>query len=134
MKYEKFTKGNLKDFRGILEKRFNEIENETGVKLSIGNISFQEGSFTTKLEAKIAGKIGDDEIKKFALYAELYGMDPSDYGKTFVKNGKTYRIIRINPKSPKNAIEIECEGKEYRASPEMVKAMLLLEKQKSGVR
>lgn len=135
MKYEKFTKSNLKEIRERINSKMGEIEKETGVNLTIGNISFSEYGFTTRLTAKI---VSDNSMKaesenakaEFELLAEAYGLKPGDYGKQIFSKGKPYTIIGIDTKKPKNAIVLEGPNGKAKASAEMVVAMLKIQELK----
>lgn len=52
-KITEFNKQNLPTIREDLNKLLAEYTKKTGIKLSLGNITFYEGSFTAKLEATI---------------------------------------------------------------------------------
>lgn len=132
MKYERFTKSNLKEIREKIGSKLKELETETGVNLTIGNISFSEYGFTTRLTGKIVSdnsKKAESENAKeeFEILAEAYGLKPEDYGKEIFSNGKSYKIIGIDTKKPKNAIVLEGPKGKAKASAEMVVAMLKMQ-------
>jgi hypothetical protein len=111
-----FTKGNLEFMRGVLDQAFQNIENTTGVKMTIGNIRYENSSFKTQLTAVIpkAGEKGFDarelEYKK-ALASDgwKYGLTPDDFGRKSLHKGMTHILIGVAPKSRKYPIVVKRE-------------------------
>lgn len=80
------------------------LENELGLKIErVGNGTFDPDSyFEFKLRFTLAG--ADPGKKDFDRYADLFGLKPEDYGRTFVTRGETYQITGISPNRPKYPI------------------------------
>lgn len=113
-KIQQFSKANLKQLRVDIQSKFDEIEKEFGVSLSIGNISFDQNSFKTSLEATLttgfasvaeANKAKDEET--FRMYSVSYGLAPSDFGKLIRFQGEDFKICGIKPNH--NKYPILCE-------------------------
>jgi hypothetical protein len=92
----KFDKANLKNIREDISAILSSYAKENGIEIKIGNISFNEGSFTTKMEAKVKGaKTKDDAVLDFMMATK--GLNKtSKCGKTLVAyntRGKAYPFI-----------------------------------------
>ncbi len=53
------------------------------------------------------GSLFEPEKALFEVFAEHYGLQPSDFGKTFSTDSETFRITAINPSRPKYPISVE---------------------------
>lgn len=124
-KVAEFNKMTAMQMRKVLEAKFAEIEAETGVKLKIGNIAYNQNTFRTKLEAVIAAKEVENAQSDWNRKCMLYGLSPEDYGKTFMSHGIKMRMFRIDTKKYKMPIICEgSDGKNYKFNSMSVKAMI----------
>ena len=53
------------------------------------------------------GSLFEPEKALFEALAESYGLQPTDFARTFTTGGETFRITAINPKRPKCPISVE---------------------------
>jgi len=53
------------------------------------------------------GALYSPDKAMFEVLAEQFGMEPSDYGRTFRARGEIFRITAINPNRPKYPISVE---------------------------
>lgn len=93
---KEFNKANLKNVREDISAILSKYAKDNGIKISIGNISFTAGSFTTKMEAKVIGaKTKEDSVLEFMMVTN--GLTKtSKCGKTLVgynTRGKAYPFI-----------------------------------------
>ena len=115
------TTSTLKVFRTDFSEAVKELEAVYDVKIELGTISYNESSFKSRLTVTNIGDNGmlESNSKDFPLYAKMLGV-PSDWmNKEFMtRNGDKLRIIGLNPRRPKNAVELEGvnNGKKYKAS------------------
>ena len=128
-----FNKSNLADVRSALNTSLNDVADHFGITLEIGNISFQDNRFSTKLKANIVsedGVVQTREREDFTRYAQnLCGLDPDWLDDSFTDNGKSYKITGLKTKARKNKIMLECsDGRGYVAPADMVKRMMEREK------
>lgn len=91
-----FNKVNLKNVREDISAILSKYAKDNGIEISIGNISFNAGSFTTKMEAKVIGaKTKEDSVLEFMIATN--GLTKtSKCGKTLVgynTRGKAYPYI-----------------------------------------
>lgn len=91
-----FNKENLKQTREYLNNKFEEIFKETGIRFSIGNITFENESFRTTMEAKlnITSQVDKDK-QEWDMYCTMFGFEREDFGREFESQGQTYMICGI---------------------------------------
>ena len=117
------NKVELKKFRSEFEKAVAKLEKSYGVEIGLGNISFDEKKFTTKLTVtnkQTSAQKKSDKKTEFVKYANLVGLKPSHFGKTFKQGSKVYTVSGINMKKRKNVVELTCNGSIYMGSAETV--------------
>ena len=99
-KIKSFDKQNLKEIRKEIDEALVKVAKSNGIKLSIGSISFQADTFTTKITAIIENsKTGvipgilkwQVNFKRFALYQD--GLKASDLGKEIVYAGEKHQLV-----------------------------------------
>jgi len=94
------NKANLKNFRSDFATAMKSLEEEYGVSVSMKNISFTEDKFTTKLEVtnlSESGEVVDSTVEDFKKQARFYGLKVSDLGRTFVSQGRTFKVCGLKP-------------------------------------
>jgi hypothetical protein len=110
----KMDAGNIMNFRADFTKTVKELEEKYGVKMLLGNISYNEGGFHTKLEVKNRNENGDimanPQHEAKAKYAfRMAGMDAMLEGKGLdpggvigsyfeTKNGEIIKVIDFDSK------------------------------------
>lgn len=69
---------------------------------------------------------GRDARAEFEKYCGRYGMDPSDFGRSFVRTGGTYQITGWDRKATRYKVVLRDprDGREYAMSPNMVLQLL----------
>ena len=69
------------------------------------------------------GAIYSPEKAMFEVLALQFGLEPSDYGRTFKARGEMFRIVAINPNRPKYPISVErvSDGRGFKFPAEDVK-------------
>ena len=118
--YTTFTKAGLKTIRASLNKAFREVEEAHGIKLNIGNISYEDTTFRTTLKASIVNERGiveDRERTDFTKYATMFDLNPEWLDKEIVLNGRTFTITGLNTKASKNNIRIQAENGDVHICP-----------------
>mgnify|MGYP003125848632 CR=1 FL=1 len=118
---ERFTNGNLKVLRVAINTALREVEEAHGIKLELGNISFDATMFRTKLEASIVNEKGiveDRQRRDFTQYATMYDLNPEWLDKEIVLGDDTFTVTGLNTKASKNVVRIEkANGKIYGCPP-----------------
>lgn len=116
-----FNRSNLREIRDIIDGALKDALEEYGLTAKMGNISFSGEDFTTKVTVSCGS---DDEAaqREWDKHAYKFGMESSDFGKTFMVRGKPYTVSGIKPRSSKYPIIAKDEkGKAYKFPPHMVK-------------
>jgi len=118
--YTTFTKAGLKTIRASLNKAFREVEEAHGIKLNIGNISYEDTTFRTTLKASIVnedGTVEDEQRKDFKKFATMFDLNPEWLDKEIVLSGRTFTITGLNRKASKNNIRIQAENGDVHICP-----------------
>ena len=67
------------------------------------------------------GKVQTQERANFSAYADMFGLQPDDLGKTFTSQGRTYTIEGIAPRRPKYPVVAKRDdGKTFKFPAETV--------------
>lgn len=103
-----FNKMNLGEMRKLINEKFAEIEKETGVKIEMKSISFNDASFKSRIEAVISAKSGDKSREDWNRQCYRYGLKPEHLGMMITVRGTRMRMIRID--SRKYKMPIICDG------------------------
>ena len=123
-----FTKREFDAFRVDLREAVKGVEEKYNIKINDRNISYDETSFTLKLEAKKNEMFTEEfEINEFKTAARLYGFKPEDYKRNFEVNDRgkmvIYELVGFNPKATKNTCKIRDiqTGRRYACPPRFIK-------------
>lgn len=95
-----FNRTNLVEFRSLVEAKLQEVEEQTGVVVRLGNIRFDEGQFTTKLTASVKNFRGSQTDGPTAEYGRDYdrnrerlGLPKNLIGTKFQGMGGEYTFV-----------------------------------------
>lgn len=104
---KEFNKANLKNVREDISAILSKYAKENGIEIKMGNISFNAGSFTTKMEAKVIGaKTKEDSALEFMMTTK--GLVKTS------KCGKT--LVGYNTRAGKYPFVFESAGKRFKCS------------------
>lgn len=115
---------------------FADIEKKFGVKVGFGSASYTDSNVSFKLEInEVAsdGTVMNREADAFKQLAPFYGLEASDFGRTFQMHGKTFKVVGLKSRAQKMPILCEADGKRYKFDARTVKAMLGLDKTVAAV-
>ena len=121
-----FTKQELKQFRKDFKTAVENLEKNHNVNIKLGSIRFGDIEFTTKMTCtKMTEQATNTRMERakdeFRMYAELRGVNPDLFGKSYIKNGITYTIIGINSRARKYPIVLQgSNGRTYKSDWDMV--------------
>lgn len=125
---ERFDKPILRSLRPELEQALADVCAKHGFTAKIGSGSFSdfECKFQLILELDGASEAKSTTAQSdFALYSTMYGLEPTDFGKTFEVNGSRYTITGINPNRPKFPVSgSRSDGKQFKFPAMTVKVAL----------
>ena len=101
-----------------------------GVVAEVGSGSFTDSNVTFKVNVSEVGENGEAksrEAESFKTNASLYGLDPSDLGKTFVDRGNNYTVLGLAPRRSKYPVlAVRGDGKKFKFRVETVRLALQL--------
>lgn len=103
-----FNEINLKVLREMLKIKLAEIEQQTGIKLKVGNITYSKNSFDAKLKAVIP-TTGTEGYSTYELllkegitkHGYKYSINESEFGRKKEIFGVTYTFIGIKDRAQK---------------------------------
>ena len=94
-----FNKENLKAFRADFAKAIEKLEAEYGVAVSLGNISFNDNSFTSKVTVMVDnGTVPSDVNPKWVVHFNRnakfgFGLEQSDLGREFTNGREKLKLV-----------------------------------------
>lgn len=121
----------LKTIRADFDKSMESLSKKTGLAFKMGSISFNDASFTAKLEVVIMsdGNMSAQEAmgrNSLDLEGAFLGLNADDYGRTFVNwDGNTYRLTGVKssrPKYPISAVNLNT-GKSFKFGENIVEKL-----------
>lgn len=104
---KEFNKANLKNVREDISAILSKYAKDNGIEIKIGNISFNSGSFSTKMEATVLGAETIDETILKQVMAIKNLSRTSKCGKT---------LVGYNTRAGKYPFVFESAGKKYKCS------------------
>ena len=113
----------LRNFRNDFAEAVKDLEQQYGIVITLGRITFDATSFTGKLEAKEGESKDQVNEDTFKAHCREYGLAPTDYDRRFTHQGKDYIITGIYLRSHKYPICCLClaDNKTYRFTADGVK-------------
>ena len=124
----KFDKSALKLLRPEINKSLAELSERFGITLKIGNIRYDDDTFTSKIEASLVG--ADLKANDWSKHFWRFGMEEGWLGETIEYCGQDYKIVGLKSRARKNQILIEREGKTYRIDAALIRLKMGAEKEK----
>ena len=79
-----------------------------GLVAITGGGRFSSSEYKPKVEFKVKGELSASKGNEdnFKSFAKLYGLDPEWLGKTFIMQGKAYKVVGLAPRRSKNCVMI----------------------------
>ena len=95
-----------------------------GRNLSVSDIDLRHG-FDIQFRVGISmpdGSLFSHDRALFEVHAPQFGLEPSDFGRTFRAHGEVFRVTAINPNRPKYPVSAEriADSRRYKFSAESV--------------
>jgi len=105
-----------------------------GLPFQLSNIRYGEDVVCFKLDIFDKG-VDTFPVRHFKESAHLFGLRKEDLGRTFIYQGRTYRIAGLKCRNTKYPILcVDEEGADYTFTPEMVQSSLVRGKPAQGER
>lgn len=99
----------IKSFQVDFKEAVKGLEQKYGCEISLGNVKYSDVNFTSsmKVTKRVNGKSA--EQVEFERYCNLYGFNPSDYGRRIKsRQGESFVLIGFNPKARKYRYIARC--------------------------
>ncbi len=106
----------FKRFRDDVVKALNEVSKTYGLEIKAGNISYDENSFSMKLNCTRTDRdVNKSNFENNLKYMNLSGFsfEPDDYGRIVNIKGRSYTICGFKPGNKYNVILQRDDGAEY---------------------
>lgn len=118
-----FNKKGFEAFRADVEAALKLVANKHGVEIDCGRISYTDFDFNMQLHVTKSDGNTDGRRLLFEQDCSFYGFSKYDYEREFTADGKRFKLVGFNRKSPKNCCSVYCinDGKIYKCSAETVK-------------
>ena len=109
-KFKTLDKQNIKQLKGMLESAFEKIFEETGVKVSVGNIGYTDMTMNSRLSAVLIREGSPEEglsaqeiafRRDFNSYHHRYGLQKEELGKAKIVNGELIVLVGLLPSNRK---------------------------------
>lgn len=105
---------NFKNFRNDMSKAMEDLAEKYGITLTPQNITYDNTSFTIKVE----GKRNDVDVDKarfveMLTYMRYHGFTEDDYKREFTAKGRRYSIVGFKPGNKYDVITQRDDGKQF---------------------
>ena len=107
---KQFDSKNISLFTKAIKEKLNELKEEFGIDISLGNTSYGPTHFSTKINVSLIGS-ADEFEREYDNYVKAGYFQPNLVGLEFTKNGKIYIFRGIQPRARKNKFLAEQKGK-----------------------
>ena len=126
MKVTGFDKAICKAVGADIEKALNSVAVKYGINIKRGNGKFSGNTLDLKIHCACVkgGKVMSKEASDFKTMASLYGLKPSDLGRSFTIGSGTFKITGLNTKAHKYPINASKNGSGYKFPASSVKLLL----------
>jgi len=125
---DKFTTTELRMLRLEIEASLKEMCAKHGISPKIGSMRFDAHTCKVTLELKLDGASeveSEYEKKSFEIFASSFGLQATDFGKTFRQGNAVFTITGINPNRPKFPVSgVRSDGKSFKFPAYAVKMAL----------
>jgi hypothetical protein len=104
-----FTQEQCRTLKADITAALAAVEAKHGVKLSFPNRGMiSDTGYEIKIALNRATATGDDAGAKrgFDLFADSYGLRPTDMNTEFVVRGETFKLVKLNTR--RRAFPLEC--------------------------
>lgn len=109
------SKDMLVSFRKDFKEAVKQLEQQYGVEIKLGNISYNTNNFHGKMEVFEISDGKNAEQLQFEKLCSLYGYKPSDYGREFVSQGDRFKLVGFKPQAQKFPyIGLRSDGKRFK--------------------
>ena len=124
-KINTIDRDNLRLITRMLQAKVDEVAQETGLEIKVGNARFSPRNATIKLEVNTIGDNGmafTKEAENYRYLAPLLGLSVDWLGKSFIYKHEVHTLVGYMPKSTKfPMLATSMNGKEIKFTIETVR-------------
>ncbi len=91
-----------KTIRTEVDPAITAVASQLGLTAKVGNMSYNPSDGTVSVKIEFA--LPDAERRAFVSSCGIYGLTASQYGATFTSQGREFRLVGFNNRSPKYPI------------------------------
>lgn len=89
------NRATAREIGDALQAALQPVAEQFGLTVEIRGGTFDAQSFKPKIEFKTA----DADEQDFRTYADMYGLDPDDFGREFTSQGKRFKVSGLAHRS-----------------------------------
>ena len=107
------TKAQLNEFRKDIQEQLQIVELKHGCKIKMGNISYGDFNFTSKIEVEVPngdGVIDTKEARDYKTHCLLFGLDPKWLNQNFTHQGEEWKVMGLNTRARKQPVIVKKRG------------------------
>lgn len=123
------TTNKINTIQNQIKLALQKIERENNVKISFGSCRYSDVEYRTKMTVRTTEKSNLATNADVRL-SQSYGFSENIIGKTFMSNGKTFKITEFKTRNRMYPIIATCNGSldptRYKFSTETIKSKLIL--------
>ena len=122
MEIKQFTPKVCKQLAQEITELLKPLADKYGLTVRAAGGRYSDIAWTGKFEFKLGNpeKLQENDKKTFEMYADVFGLKPSDYGRLVRLGSSLYKIVGIKTSAHKRNIIIEKDGKHFITTPEDV--------------
>lgn len=120
MAIEQINKGNIKQIRTEIQDAINAICEKHGLSGKLGNITYNNASFSGPLTVRVEGAVSPLDIRQ----SLKCGFGENVVHKSFMHEGLSHKIVGLKPNNKYSVITEASNGKGYRFPANFVKILL----------
>ena len=121
------NRATARQLSGEIVAALKEVADRHGLEVAVNGGTYGEGMYKPKVVFKTATADQDE----FASWADIYGLQATDFGRTFRSKGRIFKVAGVNPRGRVRPIicDEQPNGKRYVFPADTVKAALARETQ-----
>lgn len=104
---QKFHRSNLDNIADDAMTALQAVADKYDIDIQKGRGTYSDTNYTLKIEMSVKDKTGQvitREARDFKSFADAYGLQSDDLGKTFPASGRTFEIVGLSTKAKKYPI------------------------------
>ncbi len=122
---KEFNNITLAASRKAIQSKLDELKEEFGLEIKMGNISYGSDHFNSKISVSIVGSV-DEYEREYDSYVQIGYTKPNLIGLEFTQGSNVFKFRGIQPRARKNKFLAEklSDGKLYKFSQEDIMRLI----------